>query len=298
MNTALGCLVMATASAIVAVNSLLAQLLGGESLGAAPVHPLVTVAARFLFACIAIAIVARLYNVGYTRRNLGLATLRTLCGWGGTLCNFAALALASMGEVTAISFLNPMIAMMLAFYFLGEPVNRLQWGAALVSFAGTMIIIRPDFAALHPAHLLALLCACLWGTETCFIKRLLATGQGRMQILLTNNTIGAVLSCSVAAFVFTLPSGLQAGLLITIALLTLVSQVMIMQALRLADAGIVLPIYYSTLIFAVLLDYLAHAIWPDLFDMTGGLMIIASSVLMSMSKSAGQKRLQAREGRR
>jgi drug/metabolite transporter (DMT)-like permease len=48
---------------------------------------------------------------------------------------FAAVATIPLAEATAISFLNPVVAMLLAVPFLGERPGPVRWSAAAVALA-------------------------------------------------------------------------------------------------------------------------------------------------------------------
>ena len=57
---------------------------------------------------------------------------------------FAALKYLPQAEATAISFVAPLLILVLAGPLLGEHVGRARWAAALAGFAGMLVIVRPD----------------------------------------------------------------------------------------------------------------------------------------------------------
>jgi drug/metabolite transporter (DMT)-like permease len=64
-----------------------------------------------------------------------------------------------LADATTIGFTSPVLTVLLAAALLGE---RLRWSAMLallLAFAGTIVVLRPSFAALGPAALLPLVAA-------------------------------------------------------------------------------------------------------------------------------------------
>ena len=61
----------------------------------------------------------------------------------GLILWFTALPKIPLADVTAIGFTGPIFIMLGAAWFLGESRRRDRWIAAMIGFAGVMLIIRP-----------------------------------------------------------------------------------------------------------------------------------------------------------
>ena len=61
---------------------------------------------------------------------------------------FVALKLLPLPEALAISFVAPIITLVLAVIMLHETMRVYRWSAAAVGFAGVLIILWPRFATL------------------------------------------------------------------------------------------------------------------------------------------------------
>ena len=61
----------------------------------------------------------------------------------GVTLMFAAAVYIPLSDATAISFLNPVFAMIFAIPFLGERVGKWRWIAAAISITGAIILLRP-----------------------------------------------------------------------------------------------------------------------------------------------------------
>ncbi|MDC1214798.1 DMT family transporter [Rhodospirillales bacterium] len=101
-----GALLMFIAAALVAATSMLAKILGNELAGD-PLHPLQISAGRFVFAFMALCIVAPAMKLRFENTPWRDHFLRSLAGWLGVSWMFAAATQMPLAEATAISFLNP-----------------------------------------------------------------------------------------------------------------------------------------------------------------------------------------------
>ena len=125
------------ASGFIAGTTLLAKMLGTDTLGP-PLHPLQVSQGRFIFALTIFSTAALLMRPRMTRPALPVHTLRVLFGWGGVSFMFAAAAFIPLSDATAISFLNPVVGMLLAIPFLGEKIGRVRVSAAVIALMASM----------------------------------------------------------------------------------------------------------------------------------------------------------------
>ena len=269
---------MLVATVFIAATTLLAKALGTDSLGP-PLHPLQISHGRFLFAFIGIASVALVRRPPIATQNLGLHALRSLFGWMGATLMFASVAFIPLSDATAISFLNPVFAMMLAIPLLGEKVGRWRWSAAVIALIGALILLRPGPESFRVGALLALAAAMVIGFEIILIKRL--SGRERpLQILLINNTIGLTISTLAVLAFWTPPTGAQWAALVGIGLIMASAQAAFVNSLSRADASLVVPFSYATLVFATLYDFAIFSVVPDRVSVVGAATILAGAALL------------------
>lgn len=267
------------ATAFIAGTTLLAKAIGAGHLGD-PLHPLQVSHGRFVFAWIAIASVAAAMRLRFTRVHWRLHVARTAFGWGGVTLMFAAVAFMPLGDATAISFLNPVFAMILSIPLLGEKVGRIRWSAAAIALSGAFILLRPGAESFQPAALLALSAAAVLGMELILIKKL-SGREGPLQILLVNNSIGLAIATAAVIPVWVPPSPAQWAALAGIGLLMASAQFCYVNAMARADASFVTPFSYLTLVFAALYDAMFFDILPDAVSVTGATVILAGALLLA-----------------
>lgn len=273
------------ASALFASTTLLAKFLGT---GSNALHPLQVSAGRFAFALMALLIVGAFLRPKFSRPNLKVHLLRTVCGWVGVSLMFTAVARIALSDATAISFLNPVFGMMLAVFILHEKVGPIRWTAAFVAVAGAVVLLRPGADSFQPAALFALGAALFFGLEVTLIK-LLSGREAPIQILLINNTLGAIIALTAASFVWQSPSLLQWGALAGIGVIMASGQALFIQAMRSGDASYVLPFSYSTLVFAALFDFWIFAVVPDNTSIIGAGIIIFGALMLAWREAVKGK---------
>jgi len=282
----IGALFMVAACSLFAVTSLIAKALGNDMLGPA-LHPFQISAGRFFFAFLCLMPVALLVRPSFRKANWKLHFGRSICGWLGVSAVFAAAARMPLADATAISFLSPIITMILAVFILREVIPAGRWLLVLLSFAGMGLITRPGMDAFQPAALIAFVSACFMGMEMIFIKKLADT-EHPVRILIINNGIGATVSVTIALAFWTFPSPLQWGLLALLGATMVTGQSCFIQSMKRGNASFVAPFMYVTPVFAALYDYWLFGEIVSLISSFGITMIIVSAVLQS--RPAGESR--------
>lgn len=273
------------AVACFAATTLIAKALGGGMFGMS-LHPFQISAGRFGFALLILAPI-----VLYVRPRISLAmapthAARALSGWAGATCLFAAAAAMPLAAATAIGFLSPVFTMLFAARFLGERVGGLRWSAAMVAFAGVLVLTVADagdlasasFSVYGPA--IALAAAAFIGIEVIFIKRL-TRGERPLSILAVNNLLGAAIACVAAAFVWQAPSLTMWACLAALGGVMALGQFLFLLALRRADASFAAPFSYGTLAFAALYDFGVFGVAPSLIAWGGMGLIVAAAMCLA-----------------
>ncbi|WP_306113505.1 MULTISPECIES: DMT family transporter [unclassified Roseovarius] len=278
-NPALAASLTLLAAAFAAGTMLLAKALGTGVLG--PELPALQVSfGRFLFALINIGTFVILTRPSFSRPHYRMHAARSALGWGGVTLMFAAAAFIPLADATAISFLNPVFAMILAIPLLGEKVGPVRWSAALIALAGAAILTRPGGGAVEFGALLALGSAVLLGCEVILIKRL-SGREAPVQILLVNNAIGLCIAAFAASFVWVWPSPVQWATLAGIGVLMAGAQACFVNAMARADASFVAPFFYAVLVFSAAYDWAVFGVWPDHISLIGSAIILSGAGLLA-----------------
>lgn len=273
-------LLMLVVSALLAGTTLLAKLLGDgpDGLG---LHPLQISAGRFFFAWVAILAFAAVQPPTFAGANWRFHFARATCGWGSATCLFAAATVLPLASANALSFLSPLVTMFLSILFLGERVGTWRWSAAAIAMTDALVLTAPGSDTFQPAALIAIAAALFMGVEAIFVKRLSDT-EPPAQILLINNSIGVVLSVTAAAFVWEWPDARGWGYLAALGGTMICAQTLFIQAMKRGEASLVVPLFYTILVFAAIFDLVIFGIIPTWQAVGGAALIVLGAVVISM----------------
>ena len=278
-------LFMLLASALIAVTMILAKALGIGEGGVAGLHPFQVSAGRFFFALMTLIVFMMLVPSARPRNiseaNWKWHVLRSAFGWMGVTCMFAAAARMPLAEATAISFLSPLVTLVFAMMILKESVSLRKWLATGLSVLGAYVILQPGTEAFRPAGLLALVAALFMGLEAIFIKKL-SDAEPSTRILFINNMIGAAVSVSVALTVWGWPSQTQWLRLVALGATMISAQACFIQSMKRAQASLVMPVFYTVLVFSGLYDLLIYGISPTGIALLGAGLIVAGAMLLAL----------------
>lgn len=189
---------------------------------------------------------------------------------------FAALAYITVGEMTAISFLTPILATMGAAFFLREVVNVHRWAATLTGLVGALVILRPGVVEMGVGPWLALASALAAAGSTLFIKRLTNLDDPDRVVFLTT-LMQTPLALIPALFVWTWPSSDVWLCTMGMGLLGALGHVCMSRAFASGDASLVMGMDFSRLPFAVLYGFLLFGELIDFWTWAGaGIIFLAS----------------------
>lgn len=248
-------------------------------------HPLQVVFFRTAFGLLAMTPWLLRQGIGVLRtRRLRLHLLRAAIGIFAMVGWFTTLSLMPLAEATALSFTAPIFTSVLAVLILGEVMRLRRWTATMVGFLGALLIVRPGFAAVDPAALLAIGTAAIWATSTILIKVMSRTESAGaittyMVLLTTPMTLLAAL------FVWQNPTLAQLGWAALLGAAGSVGHICMSRALASADASVVAPFDYLRLPIVALIAFLAFGEVPGVWVWIGGGVIAASSIYIAQRES-------------
>lgn len=212
---------------------------------------------------------------------------------GLVLLRGASLAVASLflglafqrmpvAETTAINFLAPMAVVLLARPLLGERIGLLGWVAAVLGFAGVLLIVRPG-SGLDGLGVACTLAAVAAGVVYQLLSRLLAGGERTVTLLFYTALVGAV------AFGLLLPgtwdrapTSQEALLILLMGAAGGLGHYLYTAAYRHAPASLLAPLNYTQLLWAGLLGWLVFDHVPDAWSVAGMGIVALSGVLIAL----------------
>lgn len=206
-----------------------------------------------------------------------LQLLRSIFLLIGTGCFFFGVAHIGLAEATAIMDLNPVLITLGAALFLGESIGPRRIFAIGISLVAALIIIRPGGAVFSPWALLPLVAAFSYSGYN-IVTRFVSHNDSNWTSLLYTALFGAVVLTAIVPFHWVRPDGTAILLMLVIAVCGTLSQLCLIRALSLGEAGMLAPFAYSGLIFATVWGAVFFTEWPDFWTSFGATMIVAAGV--------------------
>ena len=211
-------------------------------------------------------------------RHLKVQLVRSLCLVIATACFFGGLRFLPLAEGTAVSFLAPMIGLLLAYPVLGERPTRARWAAAVGGFLGILILVRPGGAIFHPAILLLLGAAVSNALYQLLTRKL--PGDASHTTLFYSGLVGTVLLSLALPFVETpaTVTGADLFFLVVLGLLAGVGHWNLIIAFTRAPATLVAPFTYVGMVWATVYGLAIFGHLPDRWSFLGTAVIVASGI--------------------
>ncbi len=214
----------------------------------------------------------------FVTQRLGLQIFRGVLAVISALCFIFAIQFVPLADAVAASFVAPFFVTILGAVVLREKVGYRRWVAVVVGFIGALIIVRPGMDAVHPAVFLVILAAFMFASRQVIGRLISSTDKTITTVAYTALTGGLLLSLPLA-FVWRWPqSNLELALFAAVAVLSGVSEVLLIKALEVADAVALAPIHYSILIWATFYGYVIFGDLPDRWTWLGTIIIVAAGL--------------------
>ncbi|MFG5384690.1 DMT family transporter [Yoonia sp. R2-816] len=227
---------------------------------------------------------------------------RGLVGTSAMGLGFTGLGLLPLPEVTAIGYAAPLLVVVFAAMFLNEEVRAFRLSAVALGMIGVLIVLSPRLsvgAALNVSETLGavvvLMGAVLAALAQVFVRKLVAT-ESTAAIVFWFTVTSSFLSLFTLPWGWVVPGWSVAVMLIMAGLLGGVGQIFLTSSYRFADASLVAPFDYTSMILALTIGYLVFDEVPTGTMMVGaGIVIFAGVLIIWRERHLGLQRAQQRK---
>lgn len=191
-------------------------------------------------------------------------------------------AFVPLADAVAITFVAPFFVTLMGAFILKEPVGIRRWSAVTIGFLGTLIVMRPGLGVIHPAAILLIIAAFAFALRQ-ILSRALAGGDSIQTTVAYTALVSWGLLSVPLLFVWQTPAtGTEIALLVSIAILAAFAETLVISALATAQAVVVAPVQYSLLIWGTLYGFFIFGQLPDMWTLTGALIIVATGLYTLM----------------
>lgn len=219
-----------------------------------------------------------------TRRPMG-HFYRGIIGTTSMALGFWGLGLLPLPEATAIGYAAPLLTVIFAAMFLGEDVRAFRLISVLIGLVGVLVVLYPRLGAtsdgLNSVQTLgAVITLCGAGCAALaqiFVRKMVLE-ERTSAIVFWFSVTATLLGLATLPFGWVIPDGPTLALLVLAGLLGGVGQILLTSAYRFADASVVAPFEYASMLLALGIGYFVFAEVPTLTMLAGAAIVIAAGV--------------------
>ena len=207
--------------------------------------------------------------------NYKLHIARAFIGVTAMSLFFVSIRYVPLVEMQTISYSSVFFISILSIFFLGEKIGYRRIIAIFIGFLGVLIILKPSTELFSNYSVLPLIASLFLSMAVIVLKK----------ILLTNNNILSVWVFTVLCTILSLffynenwvwPNNLDLSFMIASGILGFIAQICLTKSFQLADASILAPIDFSSVIWSFSLGYIFFGELISSDVLIGGLIIITS----------------------
>jgi len=223
--------------------------------------------------------------------------IRSVVGVTAMALWFSGVQRISLADSLAITYAAPLLTVALAAILLRETVRFHRWSAVAVGFLGVLVVLSPHLGDL--AHLLD--GGAATGAAMCFVSAFfMAFAQIQVRSLTRTERTGAIVvyfsigSALVALLTvpwWVMPDGRDFAILLMTGVFGGIGQIFLTLGYRHADASVIAPLEYTSMLWAVATGWWVFGEWPTSTVLLGSAVIIASGIAIVLRERAlGLKR--------
>lgn len=235
-----------------------------------------------------------------TRNILG-HLIRGFSGTGGMYFNYLALVYISLADATAISYAAPLFTVIMAALLLKEHVRLTRWMAVVMGFSGILLMLSANLTAKGSLLSAGSIAA---GTGLGAIFALIAaacTATSMVQIRFLNgieqpgaivfyfSLMTMLVGLGTVAFGWAVPTTQQLLLLIGCGFFGGMAQILVTLSLRYADASLLAPFDYTTLVWSMVIGWMFLNSFPGASTIIGAAIVAIAGIFTVWSDRRQRK---------
>ena len=228
----------------------------------------------------------------YKTKRPGLHTFRAVSGTIAIIALFIALRNLPLAEVISLTFTGPLFVTIMSVIFLSEKVGIRRWSAVGIGFVGMLFIVRPAFEDMNLYYIFPILFSLGFANVAISIRSLSKTEPNYL-IAFYFSLLSLLVGLGTIFNGWIWPTTYETFLFITLGLSGGIANLLLTQSYRLADASLVSPLKYLSLVVAVSAGYFIFSEVPKLITLFGAGLIVISSFIIFRREETLKKQVVA-----
>lgn len=220
-------------------------------------------------------------------------------------CTFYGIARLPLPEAITLNYAQPLLVVVFSAIILRETVRAYRWSAVLVGLVGVVIISWPNLSLFgaengvgsdQAAGVVATLLAATFSALAMILVRSLVHTEKTGTIVIWFSLSASVLSLLTLPFGWTTLSLTQTALLVSAGMCGGIAQLFMTEAYRHAEASVVAPFEYSSMLLGIAAGYLLFGDLPTVYTLVGGSIVVAAGLFIILrERRLGLQRVAARK---
>ena len=227
----------------------------------------------------------------YKTTRPGLHAFRAFTGAAAIIALFIGLRELPLADVVSLTFGGPIFVTVASIFFLSEKVGIKRWSAVFLGFVGMLLIVQPAFIDLNFYYITPII-FCIFFACVALSIRSLSKTEPNYRIAFYFTFLCSVLGiATIFKGDWVLPTKIDFLIFIIMGLCGSIANLLLTQSYRLAEASLVTPIKYLSLVFAIVFGFLIWSEIPKLLTLFGALLVITSSLIIFMRENKLKKQI-------
>ena len=215
----------------------------------------------------------------YKTKRPGLHTFRAVSGTIAIIALFIGLRNLPLADVISLTFTGPLFVTIMSVIFLSEKVGVRRWSAVAIGFVGMLFIVRPAFEEMNFYYVFPVIFSLGFANVAISIRSLSKTEPNYL-IAFYFSLLSLLVGLATIINGWIWPTPQETFLFILLGLAGGVANLLLTQSYRLADASLVSPIKYLSLVVAIVAGYIIFSEIPKSMTLFGAGLIVVSSFII------------------
>ena len=199
------------------------------------------------------------------------------------LLGFGALVYMPFEQFKALSFLSPIIVVLLSFIIFKEKIYKYRIFALTAGFIGTLIIIRPGYVEFNIGTIMVLASLMFW-SFIIIISKFVSKDDSPITMVSYQYTLMTIFALPLAIYFWQTPSLNSLIYVFAAAISGTILHLSLALSYKYADLSVTQPIWFTGLIFGSLFGYFAFSEMPDLWTWIGGVVVFSSVLIITYNE--------------
>ena len=227
----------------------------------------------------------------YKTSRPGLHAFRAITGALAIIALFVGLRELPLADVVSLTFGGPIFVTVASIFFLSEKVGIKRWSAVFLGFIGMLLIVQPAFIELNFYYLSPII-FCIFFACVAISVRSLSKTEANYTIAFYFTLLCTLLGLGSIFFVeWKLPTLIDLSIFMIMGLCGSIANLLLTQSYRLAEASLVTPIKYLSLVFAIVFGFLIWSEISKILTLLGATLVILSSLIIFVRESQLKKQI-------